>query len=131
MEQGSLTRVLPCGAGEPCFLPQQFRTQRPISNPTEYTRLWVSEVAGQFQGGVCEVNKICPLLSSLLCTCVPASLSKRIPVLLHPALTCRQCEESHVHICAQLVLDCQQHVNFHRLDVAHEITQCGLACSDV
>ncbi|KAK9907636.1 hypothetical protein WJX75_007337 [Coccomyxa subellipsoidea] len=43
-------------AGEPCFLPQQFRTQRPISNPTEYTRLWVSEVAGQFQGGVCEVR---------------------------------------------------------------------------
>ncbi len=55
-------------AGEPCFLPQQFRTQRPISNPTEYTRLWVSEVAGQFQGGVCEVTNsfLTPHLQMLL-----------------------------------------------------------------
>jgi hypothetical protein len=43
-------------AGEPCFLPQRFRTARPIANPTEYTRLWVSEVAGRFQGGVCEAR---------------------------------------------------------------------------
>lgn len=58
-------------AGEPCFLPQQFRTQRPISNPTEYTRLWVSEVAGQFQGGVCEVNLLLPWLTSILCPVSP------------------------------------------------------------
>ncbi len=46
-------------AGEPCFLPQQFRTYRPIANPSEYTRLWVTEVAGAFQGGVCEVPFHC------------------------------------------------------------------------
>ena len=43
-------------AGEPCFLPQQFRTHKPIASPIEYTHLWVNEVAGQFQGGVCEVQ---------------------------------------------------------------------------
>ncbi|CAL5223288.1 g5776 [Coccomyxa viridis] len=43
-------------AGEPCFLPQQFRTHKPIASPIEYTHRWVSEVAGQFQGGVCEVR---------------------------------------------------------------------------
>lgn len=42
--------------GEPCFLPPGFKTHRPISHATEYTRLWVSEVAGQFQGGPCEVR---------------------------------------------------------------------------
>ena len=51
------------GAGEPCFLPQQFRTHKPIASPIEYTHRWVSEVAGQFQGGVCEVRS-CRILSS-------------------------------------------------------------------
>lgn len=44
--------------GEPCFLPPGFKTHRPISHATEYTRLWVSEVAGQFQGGPCEVRML-------------------------------------------------------------------------
>ncbi|KAK9806886.1 hypothetical protein WJX72_006324 [[Myrmecia] bisecta] len=43
-------------AGEPCFLPPQFKTHMPISHATEYTRLWVTAVAGQFAGGVCEVR---------------------------------------------------------------------------
>ena len=51
-------RSLSLGAGEPCFLPQQFRTHKPIASPIEYTHLWVSEVAGQFQGGVCEVSHL-------------------------------------------------------------------------
>ena len=53
-------------AGEPCFLPQQFRTARPIANPTEYTRLWVTEVAGAFQGGVCEVPRPSTALMTLI-----------------------------------------------------------------
>jgi hypothetical protein len=36
-------------AGEPCFLPKQVRTQRPMATPVEYTRLWVTKVASQFE----------------------------------------------------------------------------------
>ena len=36
-------------AGEPCFLPGRFRTHRPISSPSEYTRLYVQEVASKFE----------------------------------------------------------------------------------
>lgn len=35
-------------AGEPCFLPTRFRTHTPIPSPTEYTRLYVQEVASKF-----------------------------------------------------------------------------------
>ena len=35
-------------AGEPCFLPGRFETQRRLVNPSEYTHLWVSEVASKF-----------------------------------------------------------------------------------
>lgn len=35
-------------AGEPCFLPRRFRTHAPIMTPTEYTRLYVQEVASHF-----------------------------------------------------------------------------------
>ncbi len=51
-----MTILVHGGAGEPCFLPQQFRTHKPIASPIEYTHLWVKDVAGQFQGGVCEVR---------------------------------------------------------------------------
>lgn len=43
-------------AGEPCFLPRKFRTLNPITNPQEYTRLYITQVAGQFSGGVSEVR---------------------------------------------------------------------------
>jgi len=43
-------------AGEPCFLPKKFKTLNPIGYPSEYTHLWVSQVAGRFQGGVSEVR---------------------------------------------------------------------------
>jgi hypothetical protein len=43
-------------AGEPCFLPRNPITKKPLAYPSEYTHLWVKEVAGQFQGGVCEVR---------------------------------------------------------------------------
>jgi myogenesis-regulating glycosidase len=43
-------------AGEPCFLPPRFRTRVPIAHPTEYTRLYVSEVAAKFAGGASEVR---------------------------------------------------------------------------
>jgi len=43
-------------AGEPCFLPRSFVTHRPISNPSEYTHLWVNQVAAKFGGGVSEVR---------------------------------------------------------------------------
>ena len=36
-------------AGEPCFLPGKFRTHRPVRSPSEYTRLWVEEVASRFE----------------------------------------------------------------------------------
>ena len=52
----NMTILVHGGAGEPCFLPQQFRTHKPIASPIEYTHLWVKDVAGQFQGGVCEVR---------------------------------------------------------------------------
>merc|ERR1719399_481169 len=42
--------------GEPCFLPRGFRTHRPIAHPSEYIELYVREVAGRFEGGVCEVR---------------------------------------------------------------------------
>ena len=42
--------------GEPCFLPKNPITHRPLSYPSQYTHLWVKEVAGKFQGGVCEVR---------------------------------------------------------------------------
>ena len=52
-------------AGEPCFLPGRFRTHRPISSPSEYTRLWVEEVASNFE--VAEVRTgHCTQSSSLL-----------------------------------------------------------------
>eukprot|EP00897_Mesotaenium_endlicherianum_P009994 jgi/Mesen1/9022/ME000565S08339 len=35
-------------AGEPCFLPRRFKTFKPIMSPTEYTRLYVQEVASNF-----------------------------------------------------------------------------------
>eukprot|EP00271_Cylindrocystis_brebissonii_P001581 TRINITY_DN11856_c0_g1_i1.p1 TRINITY_DN11856_c0_g1~~TRINITY_DN11856_c0_g1_i1.p1 ORF type:complete len:766 (+),score=131.52 TRINITY_DN11856_c0_g1_i1:1224-3521(+) len=35
-------------AGEPCFLPQRFITHTPIGAPTEYTRLYVEQVASHF-----------------------------------------------------------------------------------
>ncbi|GBG63182.1 hypothetical protein CBR_g36951 [Chara braunii] len=38
-------------AGEPCFLPRRFRTHTPIISPIEYTRLWVQEVASNFEVG--------------------------------------------------------------------------------
>lgn len=43
-------------AGEPCFLPRRFKTHHPMSNPSEYTRLYIKEVAGKFQGGISEVR---------------------------------------------------------------------------
>lgn len=43
-------------AGEPCFLPPRFTTYGPISTPSDYTRLYVTRVAGQFSGGVSEVR---------------------------------------------------------------------------
>ena len=43
-------------AGEPCFLPKDPITKTPLRYPSEYTHLWVREVAGKFQGGVCEVR---------------------------------------------------------------------------
>ena len=43
-------------AGEPCFLPKDPITKAPLRYPSEYTHLWVREVAGKFQGGVCEVR---------------------------------------------------------------------------
>ena len=36
-------------AGEPCFLPGRFKTHRPVTSPSEYTRLWVEEVASKFE----------------------------------------------------------------------------------
>ncbi|QDZ19212.1 glycoside hydrolase [Chloropicon primus] len=42
--------------GEPCFLPKNPITSKALSYPSEYTHLWVKEVAGKFQGGVCEVR---------------------------------------------------------------------------
>jgi myogenesis-regulating glycosidase len=36
-------------AGEPCFLPASFRTYRPLTHPSEYTRAWVVNVASRFQ----------------------------------------------------------------------------------
>ena len=41
-------------AGEPCFLPRQFRTHNPIATPAEYTRLYVQHVASHFD--LCEVR---------------------------------------------------------------------------
>jgi len=41
-------------AGEPCFLPRRFQTHTPISNPSEYTRLYVQNVASKF--ALCEVR---------------------------------------------------------------------------
>ena len=43
-------------AGEPCFLPKNFKTQHPLRYPAEYTELYVKRVAGAFQGTVCEVR---------------------------------------------------------------------------
>ena len=43
-------------AGEPCFLPRDPITRKPLSYPSEYTHLWVKEVASKFQGGVSEVR---------------------------------------------------------------------------
>ena len=43
--------------GEPCFLPRGFRTHAPIAHPSEYSELYVREVAGRFEGGsFCEVR---------------------------------------------------------------------------
>lgn len=44
-------------AGEPCFLPRDFKTKRPLAHPCEYTRGWVRNVASQF-----EVRGGCPHL---------------------------------------------------------------------
>jgi alpha-glucosidase (family GH31 glycosyl hydrolase) len=43
--------------GEPCFLPRGFRTHAPIAHPSEYSELYVREVAGRFEGdSFCEVR---------------------------------------------------------------------------
>lgn len=36
-------------AGEPCFLPREFKTKVPLAHPCEYTRAWVRNVASQFE----------------------------------------------------------------------------------
>ena len=41
-------------AGEPCFLPKEFETKIPMKHPSEYTRLWSTEIAKTFE--ICEVR---------------------------------------------------------------------------
>lgn len=43
-------------AGEPCFLPTNPLTHTPLATPADYTRLYVTNVAGRFAGGVSEVR---------------------------------------------------------------------------
>lgn len=43
-------------AGEPCFLPPKPLTYEPLATPQQYTRQYVTNVAGQFAGGVSEVR---------------------------------------------------------------------------
>ena len=41
-------------AGEPCFLPKEFETKVPMKHPSEYTKLWSTEIAKTFE--LCEVR---------------------------------------------------------------------------
>jgi hypothetical protein len=41
-------------AGEPCFLPKEFETKVPMKHPSEYTKLWSTEIAKTFK--LCEVR---------------------------------------------------------------------------
>ena len=41
-------------AGEPCFLPKEFETKVPMKHPSEYTKLWSTEIAQKFE--LCEVR---------------------------------------------------------------------------
>ena len=36
-------------AGEPCFLPKEFETKIPMKHPSEYTKLWSTEIANNFE----------------------------------------------------------------------------------
>lgn len=54
-------------AGEPSFLPPNCVTARPLGTPSDYTRLWVGKVAGQFEvsevrAGVSGTEHCAPLL---------------------------------------------------------------------
>lgn len=42
--------------GEPCFLPKNFKTKRRLQHPSEYTRAYLTRIAGKFQNGCSEVR---------------------------------------------------------------------------